>query len=748
MNIFKAKNKKKSIPNNFSTFHYDLLKNIPIKSKYQLFLDSIGKKNRILLFTHKLTSWPFWIKSQLNPSSAYYQSQSNPTLLNNDCFRNWTKLKTNTLEKAILIDPKGLISFGPFLWSIDFQILDNKKKAFRSSECESISQKLNTETGCLETHYDVEFFTAICSVCPSTSTSDILLKVSILQKSTHQRIDSNSKNELIINIKPFSPEGAGSIDTIQYLSSHALVINKNHIIQPKTPPKNVVCGNYETCQEFEISKTIEMLLSAHCSLKMSGAFLSYPLHDTKKNDFHFSITPADKKKLSNDQKLETIVPDFEETLEKNKEYYSLIQQKYTSFQLPDIAMTSLLKKSLFHLSNLASLKEFEMIQSIPTSKGIEIPQLINALNNSGQKDLSKKLVFDFVTSVSTTEKQTEFNPIMIKTILDTYYVSNDKSLLTDTYTYVKKQVEKIETHSTSYTTILDPSFEKSLWSLSGLESSIKIASILEKPSQKSYFQGITTKLASHIFDQLKNFSIQKSHVVTPVLLNLLDLVYPLNLVNANDSIIDTLLTHLKKNLFYKDKVFNTSFPNGFPILQNFQLAQLLLERKQNTCFSILQWIQGKTLETGSWPDTVHPISEGGSAGSGHSLTASAEYVSFIRNCILNDKTKKLILFPFLSEKILPKFGSPLILKNAPTKFGPVSILLEKVGDQYKLEIESNFHKPPISVTICFPKKIKTILYKGKETLNNSSYFDIPHNQTFTSLFFTPDQQDELNEPDK
>ena len=98
--------------------------------------------------------------------------------------------------------------------------------------------------------------------------------------------------------------------------------------------------------------------------------------------------------------------------------------------------------------------------------------------------------------------------------------------------------------------------------------------------------------------------------------------------------------------------------------------------------------------------------------------------------------------------MLPKFGSPLAIKNAPTKFGTVSLLLEKVGDQYKLEIDSKFHKNPISITVCFPKKVKMVSHKGKEFSNNTASFDVPQNEPFTSLFFTPDNTDDLNNSNK
>lgn len=74
---------------------------------------------------------------------------------------------------------------------------------------------------------------------------------------------------------------------------------------------------------------------------------------------------------------------------------------------------------------------------------------------------------------------------------------------------------------------------------------------------------------------------------------------------------------------------------------------------------------------------------------------SAEFIRLVRNLIIFETEDNLELLKGLPDQWLPTEGNPLSIQRSPTKYGAVSVKLEKSGEQYKAtyHIDKGNQKP-------------------------------------------------------
>ena len=93
---------------------------------------------------------------------------------------------------------------------------------------------------------------------------------------------------------------------------------------------------------------------------------------------------------------------------------------------------------------------------------------------------------------------------------------------------------------------------------------------------------------------------------------------------------------------------------------------------------------------------------------------SAMFIYVARNMIVMEKKNNLELLAGLPKEWLPDGNTPLILEETPTRYGAVTLTLEKDGDQYLLNYERHGKRSPQSILLHWDGSVSGVNYIRSE----------------------------------
>lgn len=717
------------------------------KKRYQQQLWQGLINNRIIpYYLHR--TWPFWVYQQYLPSSPNFSVHSNPLSANNTSQRNWTALGHPHSENSIIVDPKGLITPLPQTWSLDFW-LANLSKLISSAQLSNIQQNFSPNSMSCNTE---------CTLDGLSVNSEVLFKSlpknenMVLNKVTLANTSKNKINfSFFFSIRPYNPEGLAPIKEIVFLTSNAFMIDHRLAAVFDTKPDNIVCLAFKDGDVSEIFNKWEMILNCSCSHNLASAFVEYKL----------SLAPNEKKTLTCKLPTKQATPLFKRfqktastqtkkkintsvgnlnllsyDIEKDhleKELEPLYKNSMT-LDIPNTVLTKLWRQNKAHL--IQAIGEKCMYPGSLTSRVNYIEAnatLIRALDTIGFHKLSAPLIRHLPFQLSTLKKQSLDLPFDIGQIIVTLYhhcnLENNHALKKELHPYISKLIKHIEKSSIDHMNkmpYLNGLMKKGLsdehsgihhyyiwdnyWALKACYLTLDIAT----KNQKLAIQTTINKIEKGLNALYLNIQNKKAFLpiipITPTqftdprLLKALSCVYPLNLMPPKDIKVTHSLTWLEKNYTINNVLFSHSSPIGLATEMNCQLALLYLQRNDQKALTILTWLSNCASQTGCWPEALHPTNLGGCFGEGHDIRASASFLTLLKECLVKESGTTLELLPMIPEAWLYD-QKPIIVKNCPTSFGPLSFIIKKKDPHLELTITQKFHKEPTKITICLSKKL-------------------------------------------
>ncbi len=196
-------------------------------------------------------------------------------------------------------------------------------------------------------------------------------------------------------------------------------------------------------------------------------------------------------------------------------------------------------------------------------------------------------------------------------------------------------------------------------------------------------------------------------------------LYPLQLFAPDDSRITATLDELRRVAWQEDTFFHQVGHAGFGTYLALHVAGCYLHRRSTDAWPIIFWLLQHATPTYTWAEAISPQTHHGDMGDGHHGWAAADWISIVRNALLFEESKHLVITPALPLDWTHETLS-LQVDKAATYFGEVGFTLAFGERTATLVLRANWREPPEYVEWNLPFQLKTAGGDGPgvEILNN------------------------------
>ena len=119
------------------------------------------------------------------------------------------------------------------------------------------------------------------------------------------------------------------------------------------------------------------------------------------------------------------------------------------------------------------------------------------------------------------------------------------------------------------------------------------------------------------------------------------------------------------------------------------MAQCYLAAGNPRALKIIRSLLEHATGTYTWPEALHPHTQGECMGEGHHGRAAAEWILLLRNLLLFEQGENLCSTRlFQADDLRP--GSRLTVASAPSYFGPVSVDIRAGKKEICLTLKAQF----------------------------------------------------------
>jgi len=165
----------------------------------------------------------------------------------------------------------------------------------------------------------------------------------------------------------------------------------------------------------------------------------------------------------------------------------------------------------------------------------------------------------------------------------------------------------------------------------------------------------------------------------------LAVAFPLQLWPAGDPRIAATTDYLCRNCLIYDAFYHDISHSGINPYLSLHIAQSLLRDGDVRFAPLMEAIAALASDTGQWPEAIHPQLRTGCMGDGQHAWAAAEWLMMIRNCfVFEEEYENRVV---IAAGITPDWcdpETPARFGPAPTRFGSVTVSLERRGEDLKL----------------------------------------------------------------
>lgn len=177
--------------------------------------------------------------------------------------------------------------------------------------------------------------------------------------------------------------------------------------------------------------------------------------------------------------------------------------------------------------------------------------------------------------------------------------------------------------------------------------------------------------------------------------------YPLALCEPDDPRLLETVRFLRENCFVDGGFFQDMIHSGINPYLTLHVAQVLLRAGDPGYHELVDAVARLASPTGQWPEAIHPRTGGGCMGDGQHVWAAAEWVLLMRNALVREEGRRLILAGGVPASWL-EAGEVIAIGPTPTDFGDVSLRIEPAGEQTLVRWEAAWRVRPERIEIGRP----------------------------------------------
>jgi hypothetical protein len=743
----------------------------PDSFKFKEMIIHKGIKNSELIANFTYRSWPFWVSKQLQSHQNPHINDTNYLGLINTKFRNWTYLSSPDSSNAVIVDPVGLIHVKNKPFSIDFWI-SNSNSLFIPSHKDDIIQEYLTESNSIKTSFtlsqlDIESH-VIFSKIPGN------LDFIYCNYSISNNTKKNIKFSFYIALRPFDFEGVSDVESIQFLQNGMFMVNSELGLILDKKPDNIVCLSHQDGDVSEHFNKLEMIFNTTCKLKKASAFAEYRLviPPNKTESISFKA-PCSTKSFNSPypnflqkqspiefakQTYESF--SFDKVVKELSYYKSDLLSQEIDIQLPNEQINNFIKAQFSFLLSSIHTTYFKhgFYEQLNHSLWDHLV-FMRMMYISGYKPAIFQNIFTYkyLQKINANLKAKRLyyadSNLWFENLLYLY----QENLITITeemykllFKIISTGLKQLKIHSQIHIKTLPPRHSKNT-----SDSALYLADIIGLYGAIQSFKYLSQKLPYSSIDTFNNLSLSQYSIILSESIDSLcnyfsdkisfqeaiptsthhyislDLIKTLYLYSkyfpTNKNRIQSTLSQIQKHLIFNDLVFSMINPSGFPLEDNLDYLLLISQLSPSDTFPFIVTLLSCTTQTYTYPDTIHPMTLGGSEGDGHTIKHGIIFADHILKTVISYTNKNLTLFSAIPVDWL--INHSWHIKNYRINNALFSITVTQTETETIIELTSS--KPKTVEFIIFNThfQFKSFNLSGNDILINSQLIKIPGSES-------------------
>jgi len=634
---------------------------------------------------HKEFYFPFWAHRQYNPLDTSFIPRSHNLLSINQTNRNWVSISFPGKEEEISMDAAGAIMPGNDAFTIEMAIL--------------------TENGIERPHDDPTQLNVIIHSSYSMEVNWKNRKILIEDQEDGTLITGSGKGNLIFSIRPFNMENLCFINKLTFDIAELRLYGRREICMKNAPFAFHLSNLAEGDALKKIGKMIKVkknlfINTEHFQLKKkkwntgstsikdpSGVITAAFFYEEAEN-IQWKVLPKKRGKLTS--WIRTCEPGDNDAAEK------VIREWFPRMFRADIPepYNRILKNMVFHLVTLWDKKDIKpgsftyhhfwirdavmMLYSLLTFGGAPA---VRYVLESLPPYVNRRGLFQ------SQEGEWDSNGQALWIIGQYSVFAKDKSYIQKHRKTIIKMIQWIEETTRKYSGVLPPGFSAehlgvsdwylwdNFWALGGLDI-FKTHFAREFPEVD--IQEIYNKMNDSLSSYLKSYKYYPAALGRKKdagMIGSIIAVYPLKLEGYFNEKMNNTISIIEKEYFYEKGFYQENIHSGINPYLTLEAAQTFLHlgyyEKSLEIFDSLM----RRLSVGdTFPEALHPSTNGGCMGDGFHGWAFAESFLFLRNIFLLEVRDKVIFFAGLPESWLKK---NMTLENVHSMLGVLEIKISR-----------------------------------------------------------------------
>jgi hypothetical protein len=697
---------------------------------------------------------PYWATRQFDEHDISFLPRMNWCALNLT-HRNWTAVGVPGSTREMVVDPRGLTTPWFEGWSLDAWVEVGGRTLFPSREKQADQAPIDNlpliRTGFdgAECRLELETFATVIA-----KTECVLVQARVVNKT-----DRSIRPTLYFSVRPFNPEGAALVQSIEAPTKSTLLVNGALGVWFDRPSDLIYCGD---AREGDCAFFLHAAASrpaTTCPAGLANAFARFPLELPPGGSAAVTAAATTQPvRYKPKRAAELRVYDYRDRRDTARADWRQRAAAGCEVTLPDRAMADAFERCKAHLL-LADDGDY-ITPGVMTYHHYwfrDSAYMITALDRLGFHDAAAQTLRNYPDRQQADgfflSQPGEWDSAgqAIWTLVEHARLVGDRHFLETMFEPIAKGAEWLvrtrgkQSAAGPTKGLLPPGFSAEhfgpndfyywddYWGAAGLRDAAWAAAALDMHHEAGRLE---KEAADFLADIRASLDLAAQRLGRPSMptgpyrrfdcaaIGGAAALYPLRLFDPFDPALEATLDELQEKHFFENGFFQQMVHSGINAYLTMHIAHCRVLRREPRAWPMIHYVLGKATSAGAWPEAIHPRTGGGCKGDGLHLWAAADWLLLTRDLLLFEENDGLVVTAAPRPDWF-EWGCRIEARRLPTHFGPVSLRVEGFSDHVTLHVEGEWRRPPLKLEWNLPFAVETAVVDGRETNVNDYRVVVP-----------------------